>query len=851
MILTQLFILLNVVQISLLAGHPYIIEIKDSFGKCLHAPGDGGNAAISDCNGSAEQKWFYQKESKAIKHVSSGKCLDVTNFVGPNVQVYDCKGNTAQQWEYHQDKGEIKNEGKCLDVANWVGPNVQIIGCNGATAQIWHISLIGEYGLPAGLLQIKNPNTGKCLDVENWVGPNVQVYDCKENTAQKWFYDPVNKQIKDYGNGKCLGNSNDGNVELVNCYGSSALKWNYNSSSDTIEALTVGKCLDVANWVGPNVHLHGCNGATAQKWHISLIAVLPNGLPNGYFTLKNVNGKSLDVANWVGPNVQVWNYNSATAQQWIYHPLTGELVNHNGKCLDVWNHIGPNVQVYDCSSNGLNTAQIWYYDPLTLAMKNVIGKCLDVWNYIGPNVQVYNCSSNGLNTAQQWFPETKRLQYGFAHRVNAPNTIAGVLNNGANGIEIDVCTQDDTKDVWYVSHNDAGVCACSHCVTLSSWLSTLKNYFTQNPRKTHQLAMLWIDIKTTANIHIEKMVDDVHSAGLPLKLKILYDLTDLNNNGKSAFDRIVRRLNINEGVSFYGGSNSDVDKIYQYYKSKTFTRGTFNHGHSINTQESVLRYARDKYTSPTDPYRFKLVLTWTNNEESSIRDHTDPSGNEDPDAYTDGQIYGNALRNWFNQDSVFINTFNDAVGLFSKIERLATANDNPFTYHFYNLWDSWSWKGTAPWCGGGCTDCPSGWECIATCPNCNGNSCSSGTKALCGKRASGGKQMSPFIGNDDIDKNNKPINHNNHPETPYNSINPNINLSEYVLTLKSRWIIGIICVLGLILIFNVAFMCYNCVRKGVISFDKKRKSGYSSVKVNDSENDSANDSELNAINVAS
>ncbi len=88
-------------------------------------------------------------------------------------------------------------------------------------------------------------------------------------------------------------------------------------------------------------------------------------------------------------------------------------------------------------------------------------------------------------------------QYGFCHRVNNPEQINSVLNNGANGIEIDICYGRNTDNIedWYVSHSDLDYCHNSDAVSLTAWLTHLKCLLFNNPSYINQFAMLWLDIK--------------------------------------------------------------------------------------------------------------------------------------------------------------------------------------------------------------------------------------------------------------------------------------------------------------------------------------------------------------------
>ena len=273
-------------------------------------------------------------------------------------------------------------------------------------------------------------------------------------------------------------------------------------------------------------------------------------------------------------------------------------------------------------------------------------------------------------------------QYGFAHRVNDHDDIESVLSHGINGIEIDVCYGYSWWDGygWYVSHNDLSVCNNPTAERLDEWLITLKEL---NPLKTSNLAMLWIDIKEPDEPTMGELVDAVHSIDLPSDIKILYDLTAFNEENKAGFEQIYHKLSINEGISFCAGKScgSDitlVDDIYDYYKSKGFTRGTFNTGDSLNIDEDFIYYANSpKFNDPLDPYRFKMVLTWTNIFYSSINDHFN-SDKLDLE-YTDGQIIGKFHYEWSSPgDDDYIDTFNSALSTHAY-ETLASASINPFT----------------------------------------------------------------------------------------------------------------------------------------------------------------------------
>ena len=102
-------------------------------------------------------------------------------------------------------------------------------------------------------------------------------------------------------------------------------------------------------------------------------------------------------------------------------------------------------------------------------------------------------------------------------------------------------------------------------------------------------------------------------------------------------------------------------------------------------------------------------------------------------------------------------------------------------------------------------------------------------------------------------KNNKP--HNEYyPQEPINPITNPVSPPVWTINLSSPWIIGIGSILGLILIFNIVFMCYvNCCNDNNVTnpFSRIKRRGYNKVKIADSEIEDIDNSEMDRINVAS
>lgn len=87
-----------------------------SDGSCV-APADGGKYLMPvACDGTdASQQWSFSasSESGTIKHVATGKCLDVYDFKGPVVQLYQCNGGSNQQFNLNKTR-LVAGSGQCL-----------------------------------------------------------------------------------------------------------------------------------------------------------------------------------------------------------------------------------------------------------------------------------------------------------------------------------------------------------------------------------------------------------------------------------------------------------------------------------------------------------------------------------------------------------------------------------------------------------------------------------------------------------------------------------------------------------------------------------------------------------------
>ncbi len=262
-------------------------------------------------------------------------------------------------------------------------------------------------------------------------------------------------------------------------------------------------------------------------------------------------------------------------------------------------------------------------------------------------------------------------QYGFAHRVNSEEAINLALEDGAVGIEADICWDDGD---WHVSHNDFE-CNCTSCTDINTWLEALQSELADNYDWEDQLVMLWLDVKDAGNDENDTMVkllNKVRDAGLPSDLQIMYDFGTWDSTSRSWFSAAQNMLTSNEGATFWAENTNEVTDMYNFFKDENFTRGVANHGHSVEIDEDILAKANEtRFNLPLDIFRFKRVFTWTNAEEDSMKDYMHPNNAH----YTSGQIVGQYHSQWNYKSDTYWDKFVAAVDSFST-EKLATKDDD-------------------------------------------------------------------------------------------------------------------------------------------------------------------------------
>ena len=104
----------------------------------------GTRIQLWGCNNTAAQNFKYDKNTKEMKHIPSGKCVDILNANSANgtpIQLWDCNGSNAQKWD--RMAGSFKALDRCLDVPGAQfndGALLQLWDCNNSAAQNFYLN---------------------------------------------------------------------------------------------------------------------------------------------------------------------------------------------------------------------------------------------------------------------------------------------------------------------------------------------------------------------------------------------------------------------------------------------------------------------------------------------------------------------------------------------------------------------------------------------------------------------------------------------------------------------------------------------------------------------------------------
>jgi hypothetical protein len=121
---------------------------SSSAGRVLHPNGDtskclevvngnfanGAAVAISDCTGSARQKWTFTNGNTAVQVAGQNFCLDATSASpgsGTKMKIWQCySGLAAQSWNYASNVLKLQSANQCLDLTDG-------LKTNGNVVQVW------------------------------------------------------------------------------------------------------------------------------------------------------------------------------------------------------------------------------------------------------------------------------------------------------------------------------------------------------------------------------------------------------------------------------------------------------------------------------------------------------------------------------------------------------------------------------------------------------------------------------------------------------------------------------------------------------------------------------------------
>ncbi|MFJ2478530.1 ricin-type beta-trefoil lectin domain protein [Streptomyces sp. NPDC087659] len=121
----------------------------------------------------------------AMRSHASGRCISVVGGVGKDgspLQISDCNGSASQKWQFMSD-GTIRSMGLCMDLARAStlnGTVVQLATCNGGWAQKFRLNSAHD---------LVNVQADKCVDVKDAKtanGTRLQLWSCNGKDHQKW-----------------------------------------------------------------------------------------------------------------------------------------------------------------------------------------------------------------------------------------------------------------------------------------------------------------------------------------------------------------------------------------------------------------------------------------------------------------------------------------------------------------------------------------------------------------------------------------------------------------------------------------------------------------------------------------
>jgi hypothetical protein len=315
-------------------------------GKCMDAGtmAIGTQPAIWTCHGGANQIWYYDAGTQALKVRDTtadvldltkrpDRCLAATGTTSGSAAVLqECSDSVAQRWTLVPSgdgvHGSIRavGSGLALDVAG------------GSTANGAHIILYTYAGGPNQLWNLPSPlqgqlhsvGTGRCLDVSDPALPDgalIHSWRCHQpgdtHVNQLWTYDATSKVLKVAGGQRCLqatGTTSGSQLVASSCTGAANQQWSLNADR-TITSVQSGLAIDVAGGGtadGTRIILYARHGGTNQQW--------TRPAEQGAAVHSLADGGCLDVPAWAaGTQVRTATCAGSPSQRWTYHPLTGRL----------------------------------------------------------------------------------------------------------------------------------------------------------------------------------------------------------------------------------------------------------------------------------------------------------------------------------------------------------------------------------------------------------------------------------------------------------------------------------------------------------------------------------------------
>lgn len=256
-----------------------VIESRWIRGRCIDANSGGAagvpmdGTVIWDCNGNANQRFFYDFKLNMIRYPAKNLCLETGGRSQPARFVACNTADNKQKWNFELGSNAIRNgaDNMCLDVNMGDAKNgskVTSWDCHGKSNQAWSFLDDTPQRLSVSLEARHAPKM--CMDAAD-NGTNATVlWNCHGRGNQRFFYDQQSKVVTMPEKGLCMrGNGKGKQANFVPCESFDDQQWTI-TATNGLRNVRSGMCLDVTRAEkgnGTQIMEWDCHSGTNQQWN--------------------------------------------------------------------------------------------------------------------------------------------------------------------------------------------------------------------------------------------------------------------------------------------------------------------------------------------------------------------------------------------------------------------------------------------------------------------------------------------------------------------------------------------------------------------------------------------------------